>query len=173
MQGIFLKKQQQIAEQLGRLAATELLHFDEIVSKVNDPEELKSLSPTIHKHLDTFLQVKLQEKLPIISTFVGESTLAKIKEAMMEEIELLLPEIISQYTDSLHQKLDIEKLRCRKGFCHFNEKTGRVICNNHAQGVPFGRFVCRFIRVCDRYGRGITNCLKFPSDLGIQAFIHI
>ena len=29
---------------------------------------------------------------------------------MMEEIALLLPEIISQYTDSLSERIDIEKM---------------------------------------------------------------
>lgn len=110
IQGIFPKRQKQFAGKLGALVARELIHFDEIAGKLKDPSQLKALTPTIEQHLDTFLQVKLKEKFPVISMFVGDGMLAKIKEGMIEEIEILLPEVISKYADSLSQKMDIEKM---------------------------------------------------------------
>src|SRR5437016_3610666 len=97
IQGVFPKRQKQVAEKLGAVVARDLIHFDEIAVLLKDPEQLNNLTPTIEKHLDNFLQVKLKEKLPVISMFVGEGTMQKIKDGMMEEIALLLPEIISQY----------------------------------------------------------------------------
>ncbi len=114
IQGVFPKRQQQVAEKLGSMVAQELIHFSEIATQLKDPEMLKGLNPTIEKHLDNFLQVKLKEKLPVISMFVGADTMQKIKDGMMEEIELLLPEIIHQYTDSLSKKIDIEKMVTEK-----------------------------------------------------------
>ena len=114
IQGIFPKRQQQVAEKLGSMVAKELIHFDEIAIQLRNPEQLNELTPTIEKHLDNFLHVKLKEKLPVISMFVGGGTLDKIKEGMLEEISLLLPEIISQYTDSLSKKIDIEKMVTEK-----------------------------------------------------------
>jgi len=114
IQGIFPKRQKQVAAKLGSVVAKELIHFDEIASQLKDPEQLKSLTPTIEKHLDNFLKVKLKEKLPVISMFVGEGMLQSIKDGMLEEIALLLPEIINQYTDSLSKKIDIEKMVTEK-----------------------------------------------------------
>jgi uncharacterized membrane protein YheB (UPF0754 family) len=114
IQGVFPKRQRLVAEKLGAVVARELIHFDEIAAMLQDPQQLKALTPTIEKHLDSFLHVKLKEKLPVISMFVGEGTLQKIKDGMLEEIELLLPEIISQYTDSLSKKVDIEKIVTEK-----------------------------------------------------------
>ncbi len=114
IQGIFPKRQKQVAEKLGGVVAKELIHFSEIAIQLKDPEMLNSLTPTIEKHLDNFLHVKLKEKLPVISMFVGDSTMQKIKEGMLEEIGLLLPEIIHQYTDSLSKKIDIEKMVTEK-----------------------------------------------------------
>ena len=114
IQGIFPKRQRQVAEKLGSMVAKELIHFDEIAVQLKNPEMLKDLNPTIEKHLDNFLHVKLKEKMPIISMFVGDGTMQKIKEGMMEEIALLLPEIISQYTDSLSERIDIEKMVTEK-----------------------------------------------------------
>lgn len=114
IQGIFPKRQKQFAAKLGGVVAKELIHFDEIASQLKNPKELQNLAPTIEKHLDSFLQVKLKEKLPVISMFVGDNMMAKIKEGMMEEIETLLPAIITQYTDSLSQKVDIEQMVTEK-----------------------------------------------------------
>ena len=114
IQGIFPIRQQQFAKKLGVLVATELLHFDEIAVQLKDPSKLKELNPIIEAHLDNFLKVKLQEKLPVISMFVGDNTMNKIKDGMMEEIESLLPEIITRYTDSLSARIDIEKIVTEK-----------------------------------------------------------
>jgi hypothetical protein len=75
---------------------------------LNSPATFQQLSPTIEKHLDNFLKVKLQRKLPVIATFMGDSTLAKIKEGMMEEIEILLPEVIAQYAGTIQQNDNIQ-----------------------------------------------------------------
>lgn len=127
IQGVFPKRQQQVAEQLGRIVAKELIHFDEIAAQLQDPAMLKGLTPTIEKHLDHFLSVKLKEKLPVISMFVGEGTLTKIKEGMLEEIELLLPDIINKYTSSLSSKIDIEKMVTDKVAGYSSDKLEQIL----------------------------------------------
>jgi uncharacterized membrane protein YheB (UPF0754 family) len=127
IQGVFPKRQRQVAEKLGVVVAKELIHFDEIALLLKDPEQLQNLNPVIEKHLDSFLQVKLKEKLPVISMFVGEATMQKIKEGMMEEINLLLPEIISQYTDSLAKKIDIEKIVTEKVANYSSDKLEEIL----------------------------------------------
>ena len=47
IQGIFPKRQQQFAQKLGVLVATELLHFNDIASKLKDPKQLESVTPYI------------------------------------------------------------------------------------------------------------------------------
>ena len=127
IQGIFPKRQRQVAEKLGVMVASELIHFDEIAIQLKNPEMLKGLNPVIEKHLDNFLHVKLKEKMPVISMFVGDGTLQKIKDGMMEEIELLLPEIISKYTDSLSQRIDIEKMVTEKVSNFSSDKLEQIL----------------------------------------------
>ncbi len=127
IQGIFPKRQKQVAEKLGSMVAKELIHFDEIAAQLKDPEGLKQLTPTIEKHLDNFLDVKLKEKLPVISVFIGAETTRKIKEGMLEEIELLLPELISQYTASLSSKIDIEKMVTEKVSNFSSDKLDEIL----------------------------------------------
>lgn len=127
IQGVFPKRQQLVAEKLGAVVAKELIHFDEIAARLKDPQALEALNPTIEKHLDNFLHVKLKEKLPVISMFVGEGTMQKIKEGMMEEIGSLLPEIISQYTDTLGKKIDIEKIVTEKVAAYSSDKLEDIL----------------------------------------------
>ena len=127
IQGIFPKRQRQVAEKLGSVVAKELIHFSEIATQLKDPEQLKNLTPTIEKHLDNFLKVKLKEKMPIISMFVSDSMLQSIKEGMLEEIGLLLPEIISQYTDSLSKKIDIEQMVTEKVANFSSDKLEQIL----------------------------------------------
>lgn len=114
IQGIFPKRQQQFAQKLGTLVATELINFNDIAVKLKDPKQLESVTPVIEGHIDTFLRVKLQEKLPVVSMFIGDNTIGKLKDGMMEEINSLLPEVISKYADNIGQKVDVEKMVTEK-----------------------------------------------------------
>jgi uncharacterized membrane protein YheB (UPF0754 family) len=114
IQGVFPKRQKVFAAKLGAVVANELLHFNDIMQHIKDPSQLANLKPVIETHVETFLQVKLKEKLPVISMFVGEGTLQKIKEGLMEEIDLLLPEIIGKYADNLSERVDIERMVTEK-----------------------------------------------------------
>jgi uncharacterized membrane protein YheB (UPF0754 family) len=114
IQGIFPKGQKQFAQKLGILVATELLHFDEIAKRIADPSQLKEVRPYIEQHIDHFLEHKLKEKLPVVSMFIGAGTLGQIKEGLLEEIDAMLPELMTQYTEKLKTKIDIEKMVTEK-----------------------------------------------------------
>ena len=126
-QGIFPKGQQQFAEKLGTLVANELIHFDEIAAKLKDPEQLKELNPTIEAHIDTFLRVKLKEKIPVVAMFIGDNTITKLKDGMMEEINVLLPEVIDRYTQGLGEKIDIQKMVTEKVAAFSSDKLEEIL----------------------------------------------
>jgi uncharacterized membrane protein YheB (UPF0754 family) len=90
--------------------AQELFTADTLIAKLQDPTLLSGLNPMIEKHIEEFLLVKLTQKLPFVATFMGESTLAKIKEGMIEEINLLLPSVMAQYSRNLGAQLDISTI---------------------------------------------------------------
>lgn len=138
IQGIFPKRQTQFAIKLGQLVARELIHFDQIAGQLKDPEQLKALKPSIEQHVDAFLQVRLQEKIPVLSMFLGESTLAQIKGGLLEEIDELLPLLIGQYADGLAQKVDIEKMVTEKVAAFSSDKLEEILV--HIMSKEF-RFV--------------------------------
>ncbi len=102
VQGFLFGNKQQIAAYIGTAVANELRNSGEaLVGTLVGGNSLQSVHPMIAAHLDTFLRVKLKEKMPVIAAFIGESTIVKLKEGMMEEIAVLLPEVIASYTGQM------------------------------------------------------------------------
>lgn len=114
IQGIFPKRQTQFAEKLGKLVSTELLSFEEIQAAITNPENLKGLMPKLETSVDHFLRNKLSEVMPMISMFIGDKTIDKIKTVLTDEIQQLFPEMIEQYVSSMKNNLDLEKIVTEK-----------------------------------------------------------
>lgn len=108
--GIFPKRQKLFAEKLGKLVSTELLSFSEIEQKITDPANLQNLMPFVEQKVDQFLRVKIAEVFPLISMFIGDSTINQLKAVFMDELNVLFPELIGKYMKHLESQLDLEKI---------------------------------------------------------------
>ena len=112
--GIFLKRQVQFAEKLGKLVSDELLSFQDIESKITNPANIDQLMPQIDAHIDHFLRVKLAEQMPVISMFIGDKTIQQMKAVFMSELKDLFPGIMKSYMGNLQRDLDLEKIVIEK-----------------------------------------------------------
>ncbi len=109
-QGVFPQRQQQIAEQLGRQASAGFISFDSIEKKISDPANLEKILPVVENHIDDFLRNRLGKEMPMISMFIGDKTINKLKEAFMKEIAAMFPQIMKEYASNLKQDFDISQL---------------------------------------------------------------
>lgn len=112
--GIFPKRQQQFAVKLGKLVSQEFLSFSDIEQKISDPENLKKVMPMIERHVDDFLRVRMNDEMPVISMFIGDKTINKLKTAFMKEIESLFPPVMKQFAGNLKTELDLEHIVIQK-----------------------------------------------------------
>jgi uncharacterized membrane protein YheB (UPF0754 family) len=112
--GIFPKRQHQFAEKLGKLVGQELLSFAEIEAQLTAGENLSKLSPIVEEHLDHFLRNKLAAEMPIVSAFIGEKTIVKLKAVFLEEMNLLFPSLMKKYAQQLEEDLDLERIVTEK-----------------------------------------------------------
>lgn len=125
--GIFPKRQQQFAEKLGKLVSAEFLSFDDIEQKISSPENLKKIMPMIENHIDDFLRNRLSTEMPVISMFIGDKTITKLKGAFMHEIELLFPQVMKQYAANLKSELDLEQIVIKKVSGFSSDKLEEVL----------------------------------------------
>ena len=110
LQGVFPKKQQQIAENLGRIVGQELLSFEDIEQTITNPDNVQRILPLADAHIDNFLRVKLKESMPMIAMFIGDKTIEQLKTVFMKELEELFPVIMKNYVAHLKNDLDLEKI---------------------------------------------------------------
>ena len=113
-QGIFPKRQQQFAEKLGKILSNEFLSYADIEQKISNPDNLKKIMPMIEQHVDDFLRNRMSDEMPVISMFIGDKTIGKLKSAFMKEIELLFPVVMKQYAGNLKTELDLEHIVVQK-----------------------------------------------------------
>jgi len=109
-QGIFPKRQKQFAERLGKMVSSEFLSYGDIEQKISNPENLKKIMPLIESHVDDFLRTRLSNEMPVISMFIGDKTIQKLKSSFMTEIETIFPPVMKQYVSNLKDDLDIENI---------------------------------------------------------------
>jgi uncharacterized membrane protein YheB (UPF0754 family) len=126
-QGVFPKRQRQFAEKLGKLVSTELLSFKEIEEKIVNPENLKKLMPFVEGKVDDFLRRKLSDAFPIISMFIGDSTINQLKTIFMAELEIIFPEMIASYMKNLESQLDLEKIVTEKVYGFSSDKMEAIL----------------------------------------------
>jgi len=61
----------------------------------------ETILPFIDSNLDSFFKERLVQKMPIISMFIGEKTIAQLKEVFIEELRQLFPDLIGELTKSI------------------------------------------------------------------------
>ena len=110
LQGVFPKRQPQIAESLGRIVGQELLSFDDIEQTITNPSNVGRILPLAEQHIDNFLRHKLKESMPMIALFIGDKTINQLKTVFMQELEDLFPVIMKNYVTHLKQDLDLERI---------------------------------------------------------------
>jgi uncharacterized membrane protein YheB (UPF0754 family) len=125
--GIFPKRQKQFAEKLGKLVSDEFLSFTDIEQKISDPQNLKKVMPMIENHVDDFLRTRLSDEMPVISMFIGDKTITKLKIAFMKEIEILFPQVMKQFAGNLKAELDLEHIVIKKVSAFSSDKLEEIL----------------------------------------------
>jgi uncharacterized membrane protein YheB (UPF0754 family) len=114
IQGVFPKRKEQIAANLGRIVGQELFSFHDIESTISNPANTQMFLPLIENHIDEFLKKRLKTALPVLSIFIGEKTIRELKSVFMNELEELIPAIMKNYASKFRDQLDLEKIVVEK-----------------------------------------------------------
>ncbi len=126
-QGIFPKRQKLLAAKLGSLVSKELVSFDDIKTKLNHPDNLKSVYELIDQRFDEFLEEKFPESYPMLAMFVGDNIKAQFKKQGIKEIEEILPQAIDGFIDNAEKNLDIQKIVFKKVSEFSSDKLERIV----------------------------------------------
>ncbi len=84
------------------------IDLTEIIPHLAKNDPFDELKPLINEKLDDFFRHKLSSKLPIISMFIGDKTIEDLKAVFMEELALLFPLLISEFSAYLNKDLQAQ-----------------------------------------------------------------
>jgi uncharacterized membrane protein YheB (UPF0754 family) len=110
LQGIFPKRQREVAHQIAKMVSAELISFNDIRTKLNSPEQLADIKQHIDEKINDYLCHIFPNNYPLTSWFFGHHQRQGIREDLILEVEKFTPELIQQYTDNLEDELYIEKM---------------------------------------------------------------
>ena len=96
-----------LAEKLGDWIQSKAIPQLNLQEKISNPSNIEKLLPLIEGHIDEFLQHKLSKEMPMISMFIGEKTIGKLKETFLNEIASMLPKLLQSYAQNMEQQLDV------------------------------------------------------------------
>jgi uncharacterized membrane protein YheB (UPF0754 family) len=106
IQGIIPCYRKQLIQQVGAWINTQAIPNLKLEEKLTAPGNLEQLMPIIETHIDDFLRNKLAKEMPMISMFISDKLIAKLKETFMQEIAQLLPKLLGSFAGQLQQKAD-------------------------------------------------------------------
>lgn len=110
LQGILPRRQPDIAIQLGRIVATDLLSSDDMIERLTNQRSQAIYTAFIDRESEHFIQKKLYKAIPISRLLLRSKTLAKLKTAFAEELIEQLPELVKQLTHAETGTLDVQQL---------------------------------------------------------------
>jgi hypothetical protein len=86
-QSLFAKKAGQIS-------------MHQIQPELTQADSFQKILPFIDAKLDEFFKERLVQKMPIISMFIGDKTIAQLREVFLEELAQIFPSLLSEFTQT-------------------------------------------------------------------------
>jgi uncharacterized membrane protein YheB (UPF0754 family) len=104
-QGLFPKRQKELARNLGRLVEQELVNHQDIRRAINDPSFLVQLRVMISTSVERFITRKLTSIHPVLNNMLKGAVTDKLKDLIVHEVEKFIPEMIERATRELESRL--------------------------------------------------------------------
>lgn len=114
IQGIFPKRQKELAESLGKMIEKELISHDDIKSVINDPSFVDKHKEVVLDYLDVFFKEKVTSLHPMVSMFLNDETMKTIRGMLSTELDEMLPKLIQTTSTQLESSLDFKCLVQKK-----------------------------------------------------------
>ena len=144
-QGLLPALRPQLVDKLGNWIQTKAIPQLKLQEKISDPANIEKLLPLIEVHIDDFLQHKLTKEMPMISMFIGEKTIGKLKETFLNEIALMLPKLLQSYAQNMEQQLDLRPLITKVISEYPDQELEKLFKKKFAKQIRFGGVVAALI----------------------------
>ncbi len=114
LQGVFPKRQDKLAQSIGKMVADELLTTHDIRERVLHKDNIDALLIFVESKVEHYLKHDFPIKYPIASIFFGKRRREQIKIDLMQEVHVMAPEVIHKVMEDLEENMKVEELVAKK-----------------------------------------------------------
>ncbi len=125
-QGIFPKNKPRIAEKLGTIVQRDLINFDDINERLQDPEALNNFKEEIAIRVENAIRDRI-EKSAFLDAIIPDKLIESIHKSIVNEIGASLPVVIKSSMTKIEQKLDIQTIVRNKVALFSDEKLEQLL----------------------------------------------
>ena len=109
-QGVFPKRQAQIAEKLGDLVANELFSMKDVAQKIEDLSTQPEALEEVGKRIEQTIRGKLISAFPMLSMFLSDEMIEKVTSLFKGELEDFLRVSAQGLAVKMEDSVDIQAL---------------------------------------------------------------
>lgn len=135
-QGIFPKNKPRIAEKLGTVVQRDLINFDDINDRLQDPDALNNFKEEIAVRVDNAIRDRI-EKNALLDAIIPDQLIQSIHKTIVDEIGANLPQVIKSSMSKIEQKLDIHTIVKNKVEQFSDEKLEQLLLDITSKEFTF------------------------------------
>ena len=109
-QGVFPKRQRQIAERLGELVANELFSIKDVAQKIEELSTRPEALEEVGKRIEKTIREKLVAAFPMLSMFLSDEMIEKVTKLFQSELEDFLRASAQGLAVKMEDSVDVKSL---------------------------------------------------------------
>ena len=110
IQGVFPKRQKQLAEKLGTLVAEELFSVKDVAQKLKELATSSESMELVGKRIEKTIREKLVKSFPMLAMFLTDEMVEKVTNLFKSELQDFLGESAKDLGRKLEENLDVKEL---------------------------------------------------------------
>jgi|TARA_B110000495_G_scaffold182201_1_gene177556 uncharacterized membrane protein YheB (UPF0754 family) len=110
IQGVFPKRQKQLAEKLGILVADELFSIKDVTNNLKELATNQDSMELVGKRIEKTIREKLVKSFPMLAMFLTDEMVEKVTNLFKVELQDFLGESVHDLGEKLEKSLNVEKL---------------------------------------------------------------
>ncbi len=105
-QGLFPKRQRELAIKLGEIVEKELVNHKDIQRTLHDPGFQSKLRTTMQEQVDDFVEQKVTRRLPsLLASKLRGNVIGRLKSMIGSEVEEFIPQMVDKAGNELESRV--------------------------------------------------------------------
>ena len=114
VQGVFPKRQAQLAAKLGDLVSEELFSVEEVTDRIKEVSTSQETMDLIGRRIEKTIREKLVKSFPMLSMFLSDDMVEKVTKLFKDELRDFIRESADGVAKKIEKDLDVQEMVRKK-----------------------------------------------------------